>query len=29
MRALEELDYFSDHLHLMGVFPAARLRHEE
>ncbi len=28
MRALEELDYFSDHLHLMGVFPAARLRHE-
>ena len=29
MRALEELDYFSDHLHLMGVFPAARLRHED
>jgi prephenate dehydratase len=28
-RALEELDYFSDHLHLMGVFPAARLRHED
>ncbi|WP_210529362.1 prephenate dehydratase [Rubellimicrobium arenae] len=27
-RALEELHYFSDRLHLMGVFPAARLRHE-
>ena len=28
MRALEELDYFSSKLHLMGVFPAARPRHE-
>jgi prephenate dehydratase len=28
-RALEELDYFSDRLHLMGVFPAARPRHED
>ncbi|NAZ35819.1 prephenate dehydratase [Rubellimicrobium sp. CFH 75288] len=28
-RALEELRYFSETLRLMGVFPAARLRHEE
>ena len=27
-RALEELRYFSDHVRLLGVFPAARLRHE-
>ena len=26
--ALEELDYFTDHLHLMGVYPAAPRRHE-
>ncbi len=28
-RALEELDYFSDRLDIMGVFPAARPRHED
>ncbi len=27
--ALEELDYFTDHLRLMGVFPAAARRHEK
>ncbi len=27
-RALEELDYFTDHLHIMGVYPAAARRHE-
>lgn len=27
--ALEELDYFTDHLHLMGVYPAAARRHEK
>ena len=27
-RAMEELAYFSDTVRLMGVFPAARLRHE-
>ncbi len=27
-RALEELRFFSDHVALMGVFPAARRRHE-
>jgi len=27
-RALEELRYFSDHVGLMGVFPAARKRHD-
>ena len=26
--ALEELSYFTDHLHLMGVYPAAAKRHE-
>ena len=26
--ALEELDYFTDHLHVMGVYPAAARRHE-
>ena len=26
--ALEELDYFTDHIKLMGVFPAAPRRHE-
>lgn len=26
--ALEELDYFTDHLHVMGVYPAATRRHE-
>ncbi|MCO4847646.1 MAG: prephenate dehydratase [Yoonia sp.] len=26
--ALEELSYFTDHLHLMGVYPAAARRHE-
>ncbi len=26
--ALEELDYFTDHMRLMGVFPAAPRRHE-
>jgi prephenate dehydratase len=26
--ALEELDYFTDHLRLMGVYPAAARRHE-
>ena len=28
-RALEELNYFSDMLNVMGVFPAARPRHED
>lgn len=28
-RALDELDYFTDHLKLMGVFPAAPRRHEQ
>ncbi|MFQ1699328.1 prephenate dehydratase [Loktanella agnita] len=28
-RAMEELSYFTDHLHVMGVYPAARRRHEE
>lgn len=27
--ALEELRYFTDHLHVMGVYPAAERRHEE
>ncbi|MEM8536587.1 MAG: prephenate dehydratase [Pseudomonadota bacterium] len=27
--ALEELGYFTDHLHVMGVYPAAARRHEE
>ena len=27
-RAMEELDYFTDHIRLMGVFPAAPRRHE-
>jgi prephenate dehydratase len=27
-RAMEELAYFSDRLHVMGVFPARRARHE-
>ena len=27
-RALEELSYFTDHLHLMGVYPAAEKRHK-
>ncbi|SFR45062.1 prephenate dehydratase [Yoonia tamlensis] len=27
-RALEELDYFTDKLHVMGVYPAAARRHE-
>ena len=27
--AMEELDYFTDHLQLMGVFPASVLRHEK
>ncbi len=26
--AFEELDYFTDHLHLMGVYPSAARRHE-
>jgi prephenate dehydratase len=26
--ALDELDYFTDHLHVMGVYPAAARRHE-
>jgi prephenate dehydratase len=26
--ALEELDYFTDYMHLMGVYPAAARRHE-
>ncbi|WP_368185032.1 prephenate dehydratase [Aestuariibius sp. HNIBRBA575] len=26
--AMEELDYFTDHIKLLGVFPAARRRHE-
>ncbi len=25
---LEELDYFTDYMHLMGVYPAAARRHE-
>ncbi|MDE0968144.1 MAG: prephenate dehydratase [Octadecabacter sp.] len=28
-RAMEELDYFTDHIRLMGVFPAALRRHEK
>jgi len=27
--AMDELDYFTDYLRLMGVYPAARLRHAE
>ena len=27
--AMEELDYFTDHIRLMGVFPAAKRRHEK
>ena len=27
--ALEELGYFTDHMHVMGVYPAAARRHEE
>ena len=27
--ALEELRYFTDHLHVMGVYPAAARRHEK
>jgi len=27
--ALEELDYFTDHLHVLGVYPAAARRHEK
>ena len=27
-RALEELDYFTDYMHLMGVYPSAARRHE-
>lgn len=27
--ALEELGYFTDHLHIMGVYPAAERRHEQ
>lgn len=27
--ALEELRYFTDHLHIMGVYPAAARRHDE
>lgn len=27
--ALEELGYFTDHLHIMGVYPAAARRHEK
>ncbi|MEL6841485.1 MAG: prephenate dehydratase [Pseudomonadota bacterium] len=27
--ALEELGYFTDHLHIMGVYPAAARRHDE
>ncbi|NDU99755.1 prephenate dehydratase [Pseudoroseicyclus tamaricis] len=27
MRAMEELDYFTDYLHVMGVFPAAKPHH--
>ena len=27
--ALEELGYFTDHLHIMGVYPAAARRHED
>jgi prephenate dehydratase len=27
--ALEELGYFTDHLHVMGVYPAAARRHEK
>ncbi len=27
--AMEELGYFTDHLHVMGVYPAAARRHEE
>ena len=27
--AMEELDYFTDHIRLMGVFPAAARRHEK
>jgi prephenate dehydratase len=27
--AMEELDYFTDHIRLMGVFPAAPRRHEK
>ena len=28
-RALEELGYFTDHLHVMGVYPSAARRHEK
>ena len=28
-RAMDELDYFTDHIRLMGVFPAAPRRHEK
>jgi len=28
MLAMEELRYFTDHLHVMGVYPAAKRRHE-
>jgi prephenate dehydratase len=28
-RAFEELGFFTDHVRLLGVFPAARSRHEE
>ncbi len=27
--AMEELGYFTDHLHVMGVYPAAQRRHED
>lgn len=27
--AMEELGYFTDHLHVMGVYPAAKRRHEK
>jgi prephenate dehydratase len=26
---MDELDYFTDHIRLMGVFPAAPRRHEK
>jgi prephenate dehydratase len=29
IRAMEELAFFTDHVRLMGVYPAARRRHEE
>jgi len=29
IRAMEELSFFTDHVRLMGVYPAARPRHEE